>query len=176
MQRRGGIMDQQATLNGKKHPGKQSQLSRTNRTVPLFAQYHTDIDQKHFQKNILTFLQDTWNLHITAFLHDLTYLVKMSFWESISLQSSSPTSFTLWKYLQQLASRSQGLSQAEAEHCHSATETLNSYATECLWHGPFTAVWGIIVWIIPASISLKSEINQITVWSLRRKRKERFSF
>lgn len=96
------------------------------------------INQKHFQKHVLTFLQEMRNLHITALLHELKHLVKISFLESLSLQSPFLTNFALWKVLQQVPEG------ARASPCrgwalpHSATESSNSYSTECLWHRPFT--------------------------------------
>lgn len=99
MQRRAGVMDQGAVLN-KKHPRKQSHLARSKGTVPLYTQY--GYSSKTLSKVHINFSSKTRNLHVTALFHESNHFVKMSFWESLSVQSPFLTSIVLWKHLQQV--------------------------------------------------------------------------
>lgn len=135
MQRRAGVTDQGEVLN-KKHPRKQSHLARSKGTVPLYTQYeyssktlskvHINFSSRNKESPCNCSLPWIESLHKNVFLGVTQRAVPLS--HQHCPMKAPPAS----------ASRSQGLTSAEADHCHTPPPRLqfltpqNAFSTSLL--------------------------------------------
>lgn len=128
MQRRAGVMDWQAALNEKKYQRKQSRLARSKGTVPLYTQYG-------YSSNTLSKAHINFSSRNEESLHNCSHPGMEAPCENVFLgvtQPAVPLSHQLCtaKAPPAAASRRQGLTPAEAEHCHTLPPRLQFLTTE----------------------------------------------